>query len=307
MKDEPSYEHWEIRGKAYWPTQKIAETLPPGFYEIGHDTYQTGKYYFTRLDVTTDGLLRFPDADSDTVIDEIARFWESESRFRIHKLVFKRGILLFGPPGSGKSATLQLVCRDVIDRGGIVLKLADSQHAIGGFRTLRQIQPDVPVVVLIEDIDALMEGEQPKVTALLNLLDGVDTPEKVVFLATTNYPEKLERRIANRPSRFDKRFRIGPPSHAGRRMYFNHLCNGENSVDMEKWVNDTDGLSISHLKELFVQVVVLDVPYAKALKTLRDMAEKIPAEPDYEPGKVGFAKPDDEMEKAAKPPTGPAL
>jgi len=124
-------------------------------------------------------------------------------------------------------------------------------------RVLRQIQEDTPVVVIIEDIDSFLEIYNE--SEILNVLDGVNEVNKVVFLATTNYPEKLGARIVNRPSRFDKRFRIGYPSKTSRRMYFEHLIGegDENklkqkisdlNLDLDRWVEDTDEMSVAHLR-----------------------------------------------------------
>ena len=102
---------------------------------------------------------------------------------------------------------------------------------------------------------------------------------KVVFLATTNYPDKLVHRIINRPSRFDKRFRIGFPTAESRRVYFEHIIGKENiddlNIDLDKWVKDTDKFSIAHLKELFVAVVILDDQYEDVIETLSAMKEEV--------------------------------
>jgi len=55
---------------------------------------------------------------------------------------------------------------------------------------------------------------------VLNLLDGVKQVDNIIYIATTNYPELLEERILNRPSRFDRRFHIGTPSAEVRKFYF---------------------------------------------------------------------------------------
>jgi SpoVK/Ycf46/Vps4 family AAA+-type ATPase len=127
----------------------------------------------------------------------------------------------------------------------------------------------------------------------LNILDGVDQVDKVVFLATTNYPEVLGARILNRPSRFDKRFKIGHPNAESRKLYFKHLIGGEEktkglNIDLKRWVTDTDGFSIAHLKELFVAVCILGDEYAKAIETLSSMKEQITSDDEFEKPGLGF-------------------
>lgn len=279
-----SYVHWTTSdGRLFVPASKTTPKLVPGVYEI--DSSPNVGIYFERIPVKTEGLVRFPDTNSDLVVEEIKKFWEREEIFNKYGLVYKRGFLLYGPPGSGKSCTIQLIMEDVVNRDGIVLKFTDPYLFIDGMRILRQIQPDIPVVTIMEDIDSILEMYNE--SEILNILDGVNEVRKTVFLATTNYPEKLGARIVNRPSRFDKRFRIGYPSEVSRRMYFEYLFKDKKDIDINKWVKDTDKMSIAHLKELFVQVVILGDSYSDAIKTLKSMKEFID---DKEYGSIGFGQ-----------------
>lgn len=273
-------------GKIFMPSSKTVNILTPGVYEINM-SQQLG-LYFEKIPVKTEGLLRFPDTNSDKVVNEIQNFWDRENIFREYEISYKRGIILYGPPGSGKSCTVQLIMQDVVQRQGVVLEFDNPDLFISGMRVLRQIQPKTPVVVIMEDIDSILEIYNE--SSILNILDGVNQMDKVVFLATTNYPDKLGHRIMNRPSRFDKRFRIGFPSAESRRMYFEHLIGQENisklRIDIDKWVSDTNEFSIAHLKELFVAVIILGDEYKDALKTLKKMKEDI-KDKDYE-ATMGF-------------------
>jgi hypothetical protein len=282
-----SYVHWTTSDKRIFiPAAKTVKKLTPGVYEFKMS--QNIGLYFEKIPVKTEGLLRFPDTNSDKVVAEIQKFWDREAIFKEYKITYKRGILLYGPPGSGKSCTIQLMMEDVVKRDGIVVKFTEPYVFIDGLRVLRQIQPETPVVTIIEDIDSTLELYNE--SEILNILDGVNETNKVVFLATTNYPEKLGARIVNRPSRFDKRFRIGFPSAQSRRMYFEFLCGDKKpkdlGVDMTKWVKDTDEMSIAHLKELFVAVVILGDSYKEAIDTLKSMREFL-EDKDYE-ANMGF-------------------
>lgn len=279
----PSYVHWTTSdGRIFLPAAPTINNLVPGVYEI--DQSSNIGLYFEKIPIRSEGLIKFPDTNSEKVVSEIQKFWERESVFVSYDLIYKRGILLYGPPGSGKSCTIQLIMEDVVQRGGIVIKFTDPHFFIDGMRLLRQIQPTTPVVVIIEDIDSTLEIYNE--SDVLNILDGVNEVSKVVFLATTNYPEKLGARVVNRPSRFDKRFRIGFPSKASRRIYFEHLIGKgdpqqleqkiiELKIDLDKWIKDTDEMSIAHLKELFTQVVIIGDSYEEAIDTLKSMNEII--------------------------------
>ena len=280
--------------KIYIPTSKTVTYLPPACYEINQSP-EIG-LYFDKIPIRTEGLLRFPQTNIDKVINEIQNFWETENDFKRYDIVYKRGILMWGPPGGGKSCTIQLIMRDVVQRNGVVIKFDNPSLFIKGLRKFREIQPTTPVVSLMEDIDSILERYSE--TNVLNILDGVDDVNKICFLATTNYPEKLGARLVNRPSRFDKRVKIGNPNPESRMMYFRYLIKGKNfdvdleckklNIDLVKWVEDTDGFSIAHLKELFVAVVILKDDYQETIETLASMKENISSDQDRD-SYIGFS------------------
>ena len=267
-------------GKVFLPSGEAHDSLPPGAYAVGK-SMQLGLYFET-IPVKTEGLLELPSSNFKRVTTEIAKFWEREHIFSNFGLAYKRGILLWGPAGCGKSSCIQMLMRDVISRGGIVVEFTQPQVFIEGYRVLRDIQPETPVIVVMEDLDSIVEayGE----SEVLVLLDGIERVNRIVFVASTNYPERLGDRIVNRPSRFDKRFKIGYPDAESRRLYLVFLIDGKVEVDVDQWVRDSEHFSLAHLKELFTAVVILGDDYQDALKTLRSMKEnKIGSHKDDDP------------------------
>jgi SpoVK/Ycf46/Vps4 family AAA+-type ATPase len=260
---------WARQSGNYTLIGDTVPTLPAGYYDLSVD--QAGNVFFVPLRPRTEKLLRFPDAATDKIVSEIETFWTREKVFQKFGLPFKRGILLYGPPGSGKTCTLQLLARDVVDRGGIVIIYQPELFKVA-YRQLRNIQPETPVVVLMEDIDATLERHNE--STVLNTLDGTDTIHKTVFVATTNYPEKLGERIINRPSRFDRRLFVDDPSDVARRMYLEEMVRGHKlprGITVDMMVRDTKGMSLAHVKELFVLSVVIGAPYKEAHANLVEM------------------------------------
>ena len=286
-----SFTQWSRDGQNFIPTRQTQKELPAGYYEIGHN--QKHGVFLEKVPVNTEELVRFPDSTFDNVIQEIKTFWDREEIFREYGIPFKRGILLYGEPGTGKSCLVKLIMSDVITRGGIVLNFEHPETFKMGVRALREVHPDKPIVVVMEDVDSILENTSR--TEVLNILDGVTKTDKIIFLATTNYPEKLEERITNRPSRFDKRYEIDMLGEESRKMYFDFLFDKvpeeeveKEGYDVEKWAKDTKELTISHLNELFVAVVILGDDYDETLNTLKEMDNKLSTTPKGDG--VGFSQ-----------------
>jgi len=171
---------------------------------------------------------------------------------------------------SHNTCALRTVIEDLIkNQSGIVVDFCSPSLIKEGYEMVRKIHPDIPIIVMVEDLDAVLYRYSE--SDVLNLLDGMYGIDNTVFVATTNYPEKLGSRIMNRPSRFDKRIFIGMPTEAARQVYLNAKL--KNLEESKKWAKDTDGFSIAHLKELFVAVKILGESYTDAIHTLQTMKD----------------------------------
>lgn len=193
-----------------------------------------------------------------------------------------------GPPGSGKTVTINLITKELLSQNGIVIFCDHPQAAMIGLQMVRAIEPNRNIVVILEDIDEIIEsyGEHE----LLALLDGENQVDNVVMVATTNYPERLQARIINRPSRFDEIIKVGMPSAAARKFYLEKITKGElNEKALEKWVSDTKGMSVAHLRELMVAVICLEQDYSITLKRLQSMGKQVGGETGFTPKKTGFS------------------
>lgn len=175
---------------------------------------------------------------------------------------------------SGKTSAVKMILNNIVKRGGITVKFDNPGTFTAGMKVLRDIQEDTPVICLMEDLDSILDWNSE--SRVINVIDGMEGVDRVVFLATTNYPEKLGSRIMNRPSRFDKRIFIGMPNSESRKIYLAKKLNGKKvEGGIQKWVDDTDGMSVAHLKELVVAVTILGKDYGETIGRLREMADKV--------------------------------
>lgn len=263
-------EQWMVSGKNYFPCTRTVSTMPAGKYTIERSD---GSIFFAPHKVNTDELLILPDSTTEKIMSEINTFWERREVYEQYNLLWKRGVFLWGPPGSGKTATVHMLANTIVERGGVCLFNSHPKMIEVGLKAFRSAEPDRPLVVILEDIDAIIE--QSGESTLLALLDGEVQVDNVCFIATTNYPERLDARIVNRPSRFDIVELIDMPSADSRRFYLTQK--GEKMLtkeEIDRWVEDTDYMSLAHLKELLISVKILEVPYQEAIDRLKTMNEK---------------------------------
>jgi hypothetical protein len=268
-KDYNMYKQWSTPdGKSFIPVREVVKSLPPGHYTA--TLTMDGTPIYTKREVKTEALLKLPNSYSKRVLEDINTFWLKENIFRENQIPYKRGIILYGPPGSGKTSILKLVADDLINRDGIIIEYPNSHSFETIYECIRQVHPEKPLIFIMEDMDAIMYRDSE--TKLLNILDGMTQIDKVLFLATTNYPEKLGSRYM-RPGRFDKRILVGMPTSEAREAYIRHKLKTEDNNLIKRWVKDTEGMSIAHIKELHIANQVLGEEYEETIQTLRKMKE----------------------------------
>jgi len=271
--DQPSneltqYTHGRFGYTAIGNTNKI---LPAGVYSF--DMYD-GSIFFKKQTIQTDALLRLPDSKSEQVIKEIQNFWKLYKEFSdgnddaVGGYLHKRGYIFWGPPGSGKTCTIKIIMDEIIKRNGIVF-LADCHPGIVGkaLQVFRKLETSRPCVIILEDIDALIERYSE--LDFLSVLDGEATINNALFIATTNYPSKLDPRIFNRPGRFSDVIKIGMPNKAARKMFLELKL--KNKKDIEYIVENTEGFSLDHLKSLILGVYFEKRPLNEELARLKKL------------------------------------
>lgn len=265
-----------------------SDRLLPGVYTCHHSSSMG--YYFSKKSNETDTLLMLPDNASEEVIAEIEEFQGLRPAFKRLGFLYKRGILLFGPPGSGKTTTIQLLIKKVIhEMGGIALYVDEPHTAAECLQLLRQIEPNRQVVMIMEDLDSLVK--QYDESGFLSLLDGENQVDNIIFIGTTNYPERLDRRFVDRPSRFDTVKFIGMPNAASRKAFFEYKDPSLTESEVAEFVAGTKGFSVAHLRELVVLTRAFGKPVQEAIARLENMTKRHPTSDD-DPSthkKIGFA------------------
>jgi SpoVK/Ycf46/Vps4 family AAA+-type ATPase len=275
----PGYNQWAVHtGGRYTPTMPTVQQIPAGFYELGMDN-QIG-IFFEKRKVDTDELFELPSDELQDIIQDIENFWERSNKYQEYGFLHKRGILLYGEPGAGKSGIIQLCTKHLIEKmNGIVINLSNGDQVDWYSKTMgsfRSVEPQRPLIVILEDIDGIAGEGSWSTSMLLNILDGIKQIDNVVYIATTNYPEQLEERITNRPSRFDRRYEILMPDAKVRESYLRSKLSAKDleTINLDEWVKKSDGMSMAHMRELVISVVALGNTFEDTVSRLNGMRVK---------------------------------
>lgn len=151
----------------------------------------------------------------ERIMTHLTRFRENEKTYKSIGVPFRTGIMFYGPPGSGKSSTAAVIANELhMNLYYISLKGMDDE-------TLINCTSRIPAdsLVILEDIDSCRgmkdretadsdKEDSVSISAILNVLDGLQSPPGVVFMLTTNRIEVLDPAIL-RPGRVDLMEELG--------------------------------------------------------------------------------------------------
>lgn len=266
--EEPEYASWIIKGNNFSPAPdiKITKKLPSGVYKIA---WQDNDWNIIPIPLNTDELYSFSENFTTTVLKETEDFWNKKELYEKYKLTYKRGILLCGAPGTGKTSLISLLIEQLIEKEGIVFLASDTREFDAIYTTMkpiiRRIEPNRPIITIIEDIDQLitdMRGD----AKLLDFLDGQNAIDNHMIILTSNDTTELSEALL-RPSRIDLVYEIDMPDEIIRKEYFQKK--GVTEEDLDNFVKETEDMSFAELKEVFIGTYVMQKPLDKVIQQIK--------------------------------------
>ena len=137
----------------------------------------------SRDEVTMENALK---TEIFRMIDEF--FSQDRSFFQTYRIPYKRGILLYGKPGNGKTTLVKSIAGST--KAPIAYwQITEFTHSSSIEEVFAAAVRMAPMVLVIEDIDSMPERAR---SYFLNVLDGATSKEGVFLIGTTNYPEKID-------------------------------------------------------------------------------------------------------------------
>jgi transitional endoplasmic reticulum ATPase len=201
-----------------------------------------------------------------------------------------KGVLLHGPPGTGKT----MIAKAVANEAGAQFYTINGPEIMSKFygqseenlrKTFEEAEKNAPSIIFIDEMDAIApkrdevqgEVERRVVSQMLTLMDGLKGRGKIIVIGATNRPDSVDPAL-RRPGRFDREIEIGVPDKEGRleilQIQTRNMPKAED-VDLEDLANSTYG---------FVGADLMALAREAAMKSLRrylpeiDLDEPVPAE-----------------------------
>jgi len=253
MFNAPAYALTQIR-------LTVVSTVPKGIVQIDENTEVELREEFEEA-ATGRGQVNYDDVGGmgDTIqqlremVELPLRYPELFTRLGVDP---PKGVLLHGPPGTGKTRLAQAVANEseasffTINGPEIMGSgYGESEKALR--EVFEEAAKSAPSIIFIDEIDSIApkrtqvhgEAEKRLVAQLLTLMDGLHSRSNIVVIAATNRPDAIDEAL-RRPGRFDREIIIGVPDESGRREILGIHTRGmplANDVDLNELARTTHG------------------------------------------------------------------
>jgi hypothetical protein len=214
----------------------------------------------------------------DNLLEDISQqafsFFEAKDLYRRLGIRHRRGFLLVGPPGNGKTMMVRRLIRvchskfapdvwslainDYVDQDCLERLFKMSSHRGRG-------------IAILEDLDSLLKETRVTRAGLLSRLDGLDPEDGLLVIATTNNPQDVDPALLHRPSRFDRVWQFRLPGLDLRTRYLEQSFSGIDRSILCELAKNTNNWSFAYLNELRVTASIQAIQEGREAVTNADV------------------------------------
>jgi ATP-dependent 26S proteasome regulatory subunit len=200
----------------------------------------------------------------------VENFLDSKDFYLKNRIPWKRGILLYGKPGNGKTSIIRTVMSQYNFKPVTIVPGANDDAVREAFSYAEEQSPSL---LYFEDLDSLLE-KSVDISSFLNLMDGISTKNGLLIIATANDVKKLKPNITDRPSRFDRKFEIPLPNREMAYIYlkrwFGNLLSAKKCKELSRYAEKYD-FSYAYLKELYISSMFEALSHNRKAPTEKDI------------------------------------
>jgi transitional endoplasmic reticulum ATPase len=229
------------------------------------------------------------------LISDVQGFFDNQALYKEFAVPWKRGVILHGVPGNGKTVSIKALMAELYTRPEPIPSLyvksfetncQTEQYSIR--QIFQQARSMAPCLLIFEDLDSLVSDDIR--SYFLNEVDGLESNDGILMIGSTNHLDKLDPAISKRPSRFDRKYHFKIPGEEERKAYVEYwrkkLLKNETVEFPEELCGViaklSEGFSFAYLKELFVMALLSLVRGFKGddfeIVDKEDVASKPPSE-----------------------------